>query len=380
MEFLERIIVKKEMKNKRVLIVCTTDSMIWNFLVPHITALKEKGFYVECACSKTGFFFDELILKYNITVNEICFKRTPYSLKNIAAYFALKKLIKQKGFDIVFCHEPVGGALGRMAGHKCGCKVIYMAHGFHFYKGAPKTRGLYYCVERHLSKYTDTLITINQEDYEASLKFKARNNVLLHGIGIDVSRFSNQHADAISFKDNLKIERDALIFLSVGELIPRKNHETVIKAMGEIKNKKILYLIAGQGRLYNRLSHLIETLGLQKQVRLLGFRKDIDALCSIADVFVLPSIHEGLSVALMEAMACNKPVICSKIRGNVDLVDEGKGGFCVSNKVANYVDAMNRFLDDKTLINQFGEYNGKKVKNYDITIVREELLKVFEHL
>ena len=121
--------------SKRILIVCTTDSMIWNFLIPHINELQKCGYYVECASSKTGEFFNNLISYHNIIMNEIPFERSPYSVNNFRAYKLLCKIIKDKEFDTVFCHEPVGGAIGRLAGHKCGCRVVYMAHGFHFYKG-----------------------------------------------------------------------------------------------------------------------------------------------------------------------------------------------------------------------------------------------------
>ncbi len=122
-------------------------------------------------------------------MNEIPCVRSPYSFSNIKAYKVLCALIKEKNFDTVFCHEPVGGAIGRLAGHHCSCKVIYMAHGFHFYKGAPKSRFFYYIVEKFLSRLTDILITINQEDYEASLRFHAKKCFKLNGIGVDTSKF-----------------------------------------------------------------------------------------------------------------------------------------------------------------------------------------------
>lgn len=363
---------------KRILVVCTTDSMIWNFLIPHIKNLERKGYHVECACSETGFFFHDLEEKYGIIMNNISFVRSPYSLKNLKAYNQLDSLIKEKSFGIIFCHEPVGGALGRLAGHKNNRTIIYMAHGFHFYKGAPKFNRIYYYVEKHLAKMTDVLVTMNKEDYEASLCFNAKTNVLIHGIGVDTSRFIIDSSNC-TLRTTYEIDDDSLILLSVGELIPRKNHEIVIKSIYKLNNKKIYYFIAGNGKLYTKLNKMISALHLEKQVFLLGYRKDIKDLCNSSDLFIFPSIHEGLPLALMEAMSCGKPVICSKIRGNVDLIDE-KGGICVTNNIEEYCSAIDFFCKNKHLLTSMGNYNKEKVKSFDIKIVEREISDIFESL
>ena len=357
----------------RILVVCTTDSMIWNFLIPHIKELEKHGHYVECACSKTGLFFEELEKQHGIKMNEICCKRTPYSFKNLKAYRKLKNLIKANNFDTIFCHEPVGGALGRLAGNKMKCRVVYMAHGFHFYKGAPKSRKVYYWIEKWLSKYTDTLVTINQEDYDASLKFKAKKCVKVNGVGIDTSKFI-YHPNPSFLRKELNLVDDCLIFLSVGELIKRKNHESFIKAISLVENPKIVYVIAGEGEMHSKLLRTIDRLGLSNRVFLLGFRRDVSQLCNSADVFVLPSMHEGLSVALMEAMSCGKPVIASDIRGNSDLVDE-KGGILVKTlDIDGYKKAINSIVPN---IFSFGEYNRNKIQSFDIMYIVPQILSLF---
>ena len=159
--------------------------MIWNFLIPHINELKKKGYIVECAASKTGIYFEELKDKYDIQIFEIPFTRNPISLKNIKSFFALSKLIKKRKYDLIYCHEPVGGMMGRLAGKLNGKKVIYMAHGFHFFKGASaKHWMIYYPAEFILSFFSDALITINQEDYSRAKKLYAKHNYYIHGIGI----------------------------------------------------------------------------------------------------------------------------------------------------------------------------------------------------
>ena len=353
--------------------------MIWNFLIPHIRDFEQKGYIVECASSVTGSYFKNLE-QLGIVMHEIPFCRSPYKLQNLNAFHMLKQLIKEQQFHIIFCHEPVGGAMGRLAGHACGCKVIYMAHGFHFYKGAPAKAGIYYTVEKVLSKYTDCLITINQEDYEASLKFHAKRCVLLNGIGVDTSRFV-YHPDPTYLRQELHLPDDNMILLSVGELIARKNHETVIRSLALLQNQAVQYVIAGEGELDQYLRNLVQELGVSEQVHFLGYRTDINQLCNASDIFVMPSFQEGLSVALMEAMSCGLPVIASRIRGNVDLIEYGKGGLLVEpDQPTEYADAIRNLLQNPAEQESFGSFNRETVKQYDIQCVREQLQKVFQEI
>lgn len=362
---------------RRVLIVCTTDSMIWNFLIPHIKEMEKYGYYVECASSITGDFYNNLINQYDIKMNEIPFERSPYNIKNVKAFRMLCKLIKDKKFDTVFCHEPVGGAIGRLAGHKCNCKVIYMAHGFHFFKGAPKSRIIYYWVEKMLSYYTDILITINQEDYNAALKFKEKKCFKVNGIGVDTSRFCVDNTLHDYLNREFDLPNDAIKILSVGELIPRKNHEVIIRALEKLNNSKIYYFIVGDGELKAELKKLIRTLKLDNNVFLLGYRTDIKQLCNSSDIFAMPSVHEGLSVALMEAMGCGKPIVCSKIRGNVDLIDSQKGGFlCETYDVKEYGTSILKLVESLKLREEFGKHNFKKIQNFDINNIVKDVFRI----
>lgn len=366
------------MKHK-ILIVCTTDSMIWNFLIPHIHDFEQNGYTVECASSVTGLYFENL-KKLGIVMHEIPFCRSPYKAQNIQAYRQLKQLITDNQYDIIFCHEPVGGAMGRLAGHACGCKVIYMAHGFHFYKGAPAKASIYYAVEKYLSRLTDCLITINQEDYEASLKFHAKRYVLMSGIGVDTSKFK-YHPQPSYLRNELKLSDQTMILLSVGELIARKNHESVIRALPQLQNADIHYVIAGDGELDQYLKELVNQVGVSNRVHFLGYRTDINQLCNASDIFVMPSFQEGLSVALMEAMSCGLPVIASRIRGNVDLIVEGKGGILVSpDQLGEYADAIKDLTANAAKRGSFGAFNRQAVKSYDIQCVRQQLQKVFREI
>ena len=363
---------------KKILVVCTTDSMIWNFLVPHIKMLEEKGYYVECASSVTGDFYENLQKIHGIKMNLIRFERSPYRFANVKAYKELCELIRNKKFDVIFCHEPVGGAMGRLAGYKCGCRVVYMAHGFHFFKGAPKTRIIYYWIERFLSSFTDVLITINHEDYVVSLTFNAKKCVKINGIGIDTDKFvPNEEEDCLDREFNLP--KGAIKVLSVGELIERKNHEVIIKSIAKIKNPALFYFIAGEGECREKLETLIKELKIEENVFLLGYRTDIGSLCNSADVFAMPSVHEGLSVALMEAMGCGRAVVCSNIRGNIDLIENEKGGYiCSVFDEEEYVDAIEKLISSPQNREKFGQYNIKRIKDFDINVVKNQMMEIWD--
>ena len=362
-------------KQNKILVVCTTDSMITNFLIPHIQDLKDRGCQVDCACSKTGKYFNMIRDDFGISVHEVDFHRNPFSVGNINAYYKLSKLIREGKYNVIFCHEPVGGAMGRIAGRMNHCKVIYMAHGFHFYKGAPKKNFVFYLVEKFLARWTDVLVTINQEDYEASTKFACENILKLNGIGVNTQKFN--YAPNRVYVSNI-IADDKVILLSVGELIARKNHEVVIRAISSLKNDRIQYLIAGEGELLDYLKQLSSQLGVEKQIHYLGYRTDINQLCNACDIFVMPSLQEGLSVALMEAMATGNAIVASKIRGNVDLIDNSGGILVEAMDIKGYAEAIRKLADSEEQRAQMGRYNIERVNEYDISFVREQMKEVFD--
>lgn len=319
---------------KKVLVVCSTDSMIWNFLIPHIEYLKKKGINVECACSRTGFYFDELVSK-GLFLHEIPFERSPFKLKNILAFFKLRRLIKNNHYDLIQCHEPVGGAMGRLAGKLCGIKTMYFSHGFHFFSGAPiKHWILYFSFEYLLGFLTDYIITICNEDYENSKRLPIKKRYQIPGIGIDFSKYDDidKKLNRQFFQKELGIPPDSLTIISVGELIPRKNHIVVLKALKLLQDKSVHFIHCGDGELKNTLTQYIEDNNLTNQVHFLGFRRDIPNILCVGDIFVFPSLWEGLGLAGIEAMYMGLPIIGSNRQGIKDYVIPNKTGFLMEPK------------------------------------------------
>ena len=303
-------------------------------------------------------------------------------MKNIGmhleAYHQVMYLLRKNRYQFIHCHSPIGGVIGRLAAHRTHTKVIYTAHGFHFYKGAPVRNWLlYFPVEWICSFWTDVLITINKEDYAFAQKhLHAKKTEYVSGVGIDIKKFSpDMFSDEERLEKRLElgIKKGERLVLSVGELIPRKNHKSVIKALGYLDDSKIKYYICGQGELQGYLQKLIEETGLQDRVKLLGYRTDVSQLCVCADLFVFPSLQEGLPVALMEAIASKIPVICSNIRGNRELVESGalfdpKETFEIADKIKEYL-----YKDKNSEIDK----NYEKLQRFDIKNIIKDIRNTY---
>ena len=371
--------MSKLMQGKKVMVLCTTDNMITQFLLPHIRDMQEMGADVECVCANTGKWFAQ-IEEQGIVCHEIAFERNPLKFANLKAYKKLKKLQKEKNYDIIYCQQPVGGLMGRLIGKKFKKQVFYTAHGFFFYKGCSlKKRLLYKSAERWLAKYTDVLITINQEDFEAGQKFPAKKVYKISGIGLQMDKFkSAEEFDKVEFKKSLGVAQDEKVVLSISELIPRKNYETMINVVSNLRYENFKYLICGCGVLEQKLKDYAKKLGVEDKVLFLGYRNDIPKIIAVSDVFLHCSFQEGLTMSIMEAMNGALPVVTSDARGNKDLIEDGKGGFvCGPLDVQMICEKLKKLLDDEKLRKKFGDYNKENVKKYSYDNVKKELLKIY---
>ncbi len=312
----------------RILYVTTISITMNSFFKPHIEMLVREGNHVDIACNYKALALDNVYTQLGCHSYQIDFSRSPLSSENIKAYVQLKRVIKHGDYDIVHCHTPNASVITRVVCKKYrkknGLKVFYTAHGFHFYRGAPKLNWLvYYPIEKLCSLFTDKLITINKEDYQlAKKKFKAIEVHYIPGVGVDLSKFENIQVDRDAKRREIGVPEDAFLLFSVGELNENKNHQIVIKALAEWKNPNVHYAIAGTGKLKNNLVTLAKLLGVEKQIHFLGYRSDVVSLYKISDLYVHPSFREGLPVSVMEALATGTTVLASNIRGCEDVVTD----------------------------------------------------------
>lgn len=376
---------------KRALMIASMASMLDNFNVSNIEILQKLGYEMTLAANfKTEDSnspervkqFRAEMEKKGCHVIHIDFTRKISNIKGQARSYGQVRKLTAGNYDLVHCHSPICAAITRLAFHKKRkkrLKVIYTAHGFHFYKGAPLINWLlYFPVECVCAHWTDTLITINQEDYQFAKKYlKAKRVEYIPGVGIDLQKFQDGTMDREVKRKSLGVGSEDFMLLSVGELIKRKNHEIVIKAVKGMNNPKIKYFICGIGLLEADIKAMIKEWGLEEQVHLLGYRRDISELCQAADLFVFPSLQEGLSVALMEAIAVKTSVICSDIRGNIDLIKDKKFLFNPYEE-ESVIQCIKTVLVLGTDMIMVKEQQYKLLKQFDLNFVLKKMMSFYE--
>lgn len=395
--------VDERTDERKALVVCTVACFL-TFELNDIRILRNLGYKVYVATNFNTYEEQhEKVKEAGVPLEcqyQVDFTRSPFTPQIMKAYRQLKEIVFTGQFDLIHCHTPVGGVITRLVvkkynesanrhnhriqeGHNSNytkispAKVIYTAHGFHFYDGAPlKNWVMFYPIEKYLSKYTDVLITINKEDYKrASEHFFAKKVVYVPGVGVDTKKFANV-ASTMNREEKRKelgVKDTDIMLLSVGELNTNKNHCAVIKALGHLRCRgnaqNVKYMIAGRGDQADALNAIALEEGVD--LKLLGYRHDISELMTACDFYILPSLREGLNVSLMEAMASGTPCLCGKIRGNVDLIDAGKGGELFEpTSVESIADAIRKELElSAEQLTAQGQYNLQKINQFDLTLV-----------
>lgn len=324
--------------------------------------------------------------KYPIIKHDVQMNRNPLSLYNIKIFFELKKIISDENIDYIHCNTPIGGILGRLLGLRCGSvkKVIYTAHGFHFFKGNSKIKNwIFRTIESVLALMTDAIITINEEDFIAAKKMKLKKDGKVYfvpGVGVDIIETENLLKQASLTKEQLGLT-DEFTIVMAGDLIKRKNFITALEAVNILKKENIKFLICGEGPEEETLKKYVYEKELSSQVEFLGFRKDVLEVISLADIFIFPSYQEGLPRVLMEAMILSKPCIASKIRGNEDLIMDQEGGYLIepndfkslSERILVYINNSEQKIKD-------GKFNRNFVEKFDITVIEKEINLIYKEL
>jgi glycosyltransferase EpsD len=372
---------------KKVLLVATVQSHIVQFHLPLISLLKQNGFAVHVAARDNLAEKNGLKLETVDEVFDIDFSRSPFSYKNVAAYKALKVIIKKGDYAVVHCNTPVGGVLSRLICknmRKSGLKVFYTAHGFHFFKGSGLSAWLiYYPIEKLFSKMTDKIILISQEDYETAKKRNFACDVeRIHSVGANTDKYCiAKSKETLQLRSEEKIDEKDFVCVCAGELLPNKNQSTLIKAMPLVLEKipNFKLLLAGNGPMKEPLEALIKKLDLSDSVRLIGYRTDLQRFMKLSDVVASASIREGLGLNLVEAMLCGKPVIGSKNRGHNELIVDGQNGLkfeAIDEK--GFADAVVSIKNDKVLYDKMSKNALEFAKQYTKLAVQKELKNIYE--
>ena len=387
---LNESIKQTELKPKA-LILASVASMIDQFNMPNIQLLLDMGYEVDviCNCKVGNTISDERIQtmienlgSMGVSVIHIDIPRRITDIKNILFSTIKVKIICDKNhYQLLHCHSPIGSVIARLAARnarKHGTKVIYTAHGFHFYKGAPiKNWLIYFPVEYICAFLTDTIITINKEDYELAKKhMHAKHIEYVPGVGIDVDFFRNTVVDRDKKREELGIPTDAYLLLSVGELNANKNHEVVIKALNQLNDSNVHYAIAGQGELKDYLQDLATNCNLH----LLGYRSDVNELLKCADAFVFPSIREGQGLAAIEAMVAGLPLVISDNRGLRGTLLQNEHALiynCADYR--GFADGIRTLHSSSDISARLARNNVQKSMDFDISKINKLMKELYEN-
>jgi len=363
----------------KILFVTTISNTVNAFLIPHIEMLISHGNRVDVAFNIEQEVKPE-VYELGCKVHIVGFQRSPLNRNNYAAYKKLREIILYEKYDLIHTHTPVASACVRIACRNLKfVKVFYTAHGFHFYKGAPiKNWIIYYPIEKWLSKYTDVLITINQEDFEfAKSKLKAKDVKQINGIGIDLKRFRPRSAELKKqMRNSYGYPDDEFILVCIGELNHNKHQDMLIKAISLLTAKmpKIKLLLAGIGICENQYKLLANKLNVERNIEFLGYRRDIENLILATDLAVSSSRREGLPVNVMEAMASGLPLVATDCRGNRDLVKNGVNGYLVkTDDAAGMADSIEKVLQSAMIRERFSRNSLETIKKYSLDRVKEDL-------
>lgn len=332
--------------SKKVLMLAAKANMIQQFNHRNIKILQNLGYEVHVATNMVDFGsmstdenerFKLWMSDNSVIAHQVDFERRMGTLKgNIRSIRQLREIFKTNNFSFIHVHSPLGSILGRFVAKQFKVPTIYTAHGFHFFKGSPKSSWIFfYPLEWLFSFFTDTLITINDEDFAlAKSHMHSKKNVQIHSIGIDVTRAWSvtQEAKSIARKkirQELNIPEDAFLISSVGELSNRKNHRIVLDAlqlMSQDELTNIYYVIAGTGNNGNMLQEMAQSFDFENHFHLLGYRSDIHDINYASNVSILPSLREGIGLAGLDATVDGTYLLGTKIGGVSDYIRDGVNG------------------------------------------------------
>lgn len=371
---------------KKVLLLAPMSSVHERFNIANINVLKGMQCELHIAANfetdSRARQYAENLKNSGVITHHIPFVRSSL-LNNLKCIPKIRALLKSERFDMVHCHTETGGILTRLSITAAkNTKFVYTPHGMSFYKGCPlKARLIYKPIEHFICKKMAANIAMNGEELQVLNKWNRKTARFIHGIGVDIAAYKNAAADVAAKKKELGVPENAFVVLSVGELNQNKNQRVVLDALSQIPGlpDNLCCLICGEGELKAEL----QKTAAQKNITLVlpGYRYDMPEIFKIADIFVFPSFHEGLPVSVIQAMANGLPIVCSNIRGNVDLIENGKGGFlCNPNSAEEFAAALSKLFNSPELCRQFGAVNLENSQMYDVKNVEKETLEIYKEV
>jgi glycosyltransferase involved in cell wall biosynthesis len=343
-------------------------------MLPFVEYFRARGFTVDgmardiTRCTQCTASFHH--------VWDVGWSRNPLDRQNLLeARRRVGDVVRSQGYDLVHVHTPVAGFVTRVALRRLRRtgrpRVIYTAHGFHFYRGGPKLRcAAFRALEKLAGRWTDQLVVINREDEEAARRLVAPDRVhYMRGIGVDLDRYDPKSVaaeDVLRVREELGLGVADSLFLMVAEFNPGKRHRDAVAALARQRRPDVHLALAGTGPLMDDTRRRARDLGLANRVHFLGFRSDIPALVRASVAVVLPSEREGMPRSIMEALSLGVPAIGTRIRGTADLLEGGCGLLVPVGDVPALAGALSTVLDDPAGAEHMVRRGRERIVDYDL--------------
>lgn len=363
------------------LVVTTIPATLCGFLLPFAYHFHTLGWRVDAMaqgvsdCAECLQAFDQ--------VWEVEWSRNPLDPQNLlVAPRQIREVLAQEDYDLVHVHTPVAAFVSRYAlnnlRRRGRLKVIYTAHGFHFYRGGALLKNaIFLALEKLAGHWTDYLVVINREDEEAAKRYNivsAERVRYMPGIGVDdehYNRNSISEAEVVRVCREMELPLGTPLFLSIAELIPRKRPWDILRAFAWLGRPRVHLAFAGDGPLIEEIRQLSSDLGVENQVHFLGLRQDIPTLIRASVATLLASEQEGLPRSVMESLCLEIPVIGTDIRGTRDLLRGGCGLLVKLGDVEGLAQAMAWVLDHSEDAQAMGKRGRERMAAYDLQHILE---------
>jgi glycosyltransferase involved in cell wall biosynthesis len=363
-------------KTMRLLFVTTVPITLEGFLRPFSSHFRAQGWGVDAmaqgvsGCTECVEAFD--------CVWEVNWSRNPLNLRNLlVAPRQIREIVAREGYDLVHVHTPVAAFVTRYAlrglRRRGRPKIIYTAHGFHFYRGGPPLQNtLFLTLEKLAGRWTDHLVVINREDQEAAEHYNIVPPNRVHyipGIGVDTQRYRPEAvspAEVQRVRGEIGLKPEDKFFLMVARFSPGKRHRDALQAFSQLLHAKAHLVFAGTGPLMSKMQALAEDLGVRQRVHFLGHRRDIPALIRASVAVLLPSEREGLSRSAMESLSLEVPVVGTDIRGIRSLLEGGCGLLVKVGNVEGLAKALAWVMDHPHETQAMGRRGRDRMAAYDL--------------
>ena len=375
----------------KLLIVTTIERTIRAFLLPYCDFFRLSGWHVDCISNPSEREFPECANHVD-KVFRISWSRNPFDIRNFCAPVKqIRKIVEEEQYDIVHVHTPVAAFVTRFAlrdlRKQNKVKVVYTAHGFHFYKGGHVIKNaIFFLAEKIAANWTDHLIVINKEDYDTAIKWllpKEKVTYMVGGIGLDLEKYDRSKITDKQIADvrkELGLHDEDVLCLMIAEFNPGKRHRDAIEALALTKNKNIHLGFAGIGGLTDEMIALAKKSSVYERTHFLGYRNDINVLIASSKCTILPSEREGLPRSVMESIALGVPVIGADTRGVRDLVEGDAGIIVPVGDIEAIANALDKMASENSPISAIRELLREKSFVYDIKYLLTQSQEVYDLL